>query len=278
MLYGSVSGLTATGSQQFTQDTTGIGDNEEEGDHFGATLAAGDFDISAAPELVVGVPDEDLGAATDAGIVQVLQGTASGLTGTGSQTWSQTAAGIADNAEAGDRFGSALAVGDLGGSADDDLAIGVPEEDGTATVDDGVVHILLGAATGLTATGSTLWSQNDAGIGDTAESGDGFGASLAIGDSRAASPATSSSACRARTSARARTRASSRRSAAAAGPTGTGSQTFGQGTPGRRQPGDGRRVRLRRRGRRLRRLTSLDLAVGAPGESGTSRRTTASCT
>ena len=94
VLYGSASGLTATGSQQWTQASTGVGDDPEPGDHFGATLAAGNLDTSTvASELVIGVPDEDIGAATDAGIVQVLRGTSTGLTGTGSQTWSQNSRG-----------------------------------------------------------------------------------------------------------------------------------------------------------------------------------------
>ena len=131
---------------------------------------------------MIGVPDEDIGAATDAGIVHVLKGTSTGLKGTGSQTWSQYSPGIAENPEPDDRFGSSLAVGDLGGSVAADLAIGVPEEDGATTVDYGVVHVLLGSATGLSATGSSLWSQNSPGIGDAPETGDGFGASLAIGN------------------------------------------------------------------------------------------------
>ena len=46
-----------------------------------------------------------------------------------------------------------------------------PRRTGAATVDYGVVHVLLGSATGLTATGSSLWSQNSTGVGDTAGGG-----------------------------------------------------------------------------------------------------------
>ena len=115
---------------------------------------------------MIGAPDEDIGAWTNAGLVHVLKGTSTGLKGTYSKTWSQYSPGIADNPEPDDRFGSSLAVGDLGGTVAADLAIGVPEEDGATTVDYGVVHVLLGSATGLSATGSTLWSQNSSGIGD----------------------------------------------------------------------------------------------------------------
>ena len=51
-----------------------------------------------------------------------------------------------------------------------------------ALIDSGVVHVLPGSATGLTAAGSQYWSQNATGITDTAESGDRFGATLAAGD------------------------------------------------------------------------------------------------
>ena len=183
VLFGGAGGLTATDSEFWTQASAGVGDDPEAGDRFGAALAAGNVNTSSsASELAIGVPGEDIGTRRDAGLVQVLRGTTAGLAGSGSQTLSQNAAGIADTAEGGDRFGSSLAVGNLGGSVVVDLAIGVPEEDVGATVDAGMVHVLPGSPSGLTATGSTLWSQNSPGVGDTAETGDGFGASLAIGN------------------------------------------------------------------------------------------------
>jgi hypothetical protein len=71
-----------------------------------------------------------------------------------------------------------MAIGDLNGNGFADLAIGVPGEDLGSIGDGGVVHVLQGAAAGLTATGSQLWSQNSSGVDDTAEAGDGFGATL----------------------------------------------------------------------------------------------------
>ncbi len=43
-----------------------------------AGAVAGDLDGDGRDELVIGVPDEDLGAAPDAGIVHVLRGGANG--------------------------------------------------------------------------------------------------------------------------------------------------------------------------------------------------------
>lgn len=270
VLYGSAAGLTATGNQLWTQASTGVTDNPEPGDHFGATLAAGNVDSSTpADELVIGVPDEDVGAITDAGIVQVLKGTPSKLTGTGSQTWSQNSTSIVDVAEAGDRFGSSLAIGNLGGTAVVDLAIGVPEEDVGAVTDAGVVHVLRGSTAGLSATGSSQWSQNSAGVGDVAEESDGFGAALAIGnvggtthgDLIVGVPGEDIGAVE-------NAGMVQTLPGAAAGPTGTGSQLFSQATVGIfdvPETGDefGYAVAVGNFGGD----GVLDLAVGAPGES-----------
>jgi hypothetical protein len=56
-------------------------------------MAAGslraDFNNDGAEDLAVGVPGEDVGSAADAGAVNVLYGTAGGLTGSGSQLFTQ---------------------------------------------------------------------------------------------------------------------------------------------------------------------------------------------
>ena len=40
--------------------------------------------------------------------------------------WSQNSSGIDDSQETGDHFGASLAIGNFGGSAENELAIGVP--------------------------------------------------------------------------------------------------------------------------------------------------------
>ena len=182
VLYSGAGGLTSAGSQLWSQNASGITDSSEAGDHFGEALAASDLGGGGQADLAVGVPDEDTSAGTDGGVVHVLYGGAAGLSSSASQLWSQNTTGIADSTEAGDRFGAALAVGDVGNSAQSDLAIGAPAEDASAGADVGVVHVLYGGAAGLSAPGSQLWSQNSAGIADGAEAGDHFGASLAVGE------------------------------------------------------------------------------------------------
>ena len=181
VLPGGAPGLTATGSQMWSQISSGITDVSEVGDRFGASLAIGAFNSAAGLDLAIGAPGEDVGSVADAGLVNVIYGSASGLISTGNQVWSQSSTGIADPAETDDHFGSALAAGNLGTDAFADLVIGVPDESVGAAAGAGIVHVIPGATAGLTATGSQLWSQNSSGITDTSEAGDSFGASLAIG-------------------------------------------------------------------------------------------------
>jgi hypothetical protein len=75
VLYGSPSGLTAAGGQLFHQDSPGVGDAAEPGDNFSFYLGAGDFDGDGRDALAVGVPNEDLGATGNEGVVQVLPDT-----------------------------------------------------------------------------------------------------------------------------------------------------------------------------------------------------------
>jgi len=173
VLYGSGTGLTAAGSQLWSQDSPGIAGAAEAGDIFGFALAAGDFNGDTRADLAIGAPGEN----SFAGVVHVLYGSGTGLTAAGSQLWSQDSPGIAGAAEAGDIFGEALAAGDFNGDTRADLAIGAPGENNV-----GFVHVLYGSGTGLTAAGSQLWSQDSPGIGGTAEANDDFGGALAAGD------------------------------------------------------------------------------------------------
>ncbi len=178
VLLSSAAGLASTGSKYFAQDSAGVSDTDEEGDHFGAALAIAQFGGSSHADLAIGAPHEDAGAVTDSGLVHVLLGSASGTTATGSQYWNQSTGGIADAPEASDMFGASLAAGDLNDDNRADLAIGVPGEDAGA----GAVHSLLAAASGLVSTGSTFWSQSSTGIADGEEADDHFGTTLAIAD------------------------------------------------------------------------------------------------
>jgi hypothetical protein len=187
VLYGtSATGLTAGGSQLWYQGNSGLQGAAEANDEFGFALAAGDFNGDAYPDLAIGVHGEDIGnpVIADAGVVQVLYGTASGLGATNNQLWHQDVAGVQDAAEVDDRFGYKLAAGDFDGDGFADLAIGILREDvGAPAVNNaGMVQIFYGAAGGLSARGNQLFYQGAGGVQETAEADDGFGSSLTAGD------------------------------------------------------------------------------------------------
>lgn len=142
------------------------------GERTGFAQRAGDFNGDGYDDLAIGVAGEN----QDRGGVNVVLGSAAGLTGTGNRFWSQGDLGFA--AEPGDLFGRSLAIGDFDGDGFDDLVIGVYGEGGRA----GGVHALRGSAGGLTAVGASFFDQDTLGVEGTREAGDEFGRSLVAGD------------------------------------------------------------------------------------------------
>lgn len=182
VIYGSASGLTATGDQFFSQDTANVPGTSDANDLFGNALAVGDFDGDGYDDLAIGIPGEEVNGADRAGAVQVFFGTSNGLSTTGNEYWTQNTAGVLGIVESGDFFGRTLAAGDFNGDGKDDLAIGAPAEDLYSQDAGGVVQILHGTTKGLSASQDQYWHQNSTGVLDSVESGDGYGSALATGD------------------------------------------------------------------------------------------------
>jgi hypothetical protein len=180
VIYGSTTGLTATGSQLWTQNSSGIPGSREPGDKFGRALVAGDFNHDGASDLAVGVPCERVSQRPQAGAVNVIYGSPTGLTSAGARLWHQNRSGIKDSADTGDLFGYALSASDFNGDTFADLAVGIPGED--PKLDSGAVTVIYGSATGLTSARNQFWTQNSPGIRGSAEINDLFGYALAAGD------------------------------------------------------------------------------------------------
>ncbi len=178
VLYGNAAGLSSTLERLWSQNSGGVDGTSEAYDAFGSALAIGDFDGDGYYDLAVGVPGEDVGETSAAGIVHVLYGSATGIT-TRDERWDQSGA-IEGELEVGDGFGSALTTGDFNGDGYDDLAVGVPREDKGDETDSGAVNVIYGSSEGLTTTGNQIWDQDDFFSGTT-EPGDMFGSALAAG-------------------------------------------------------------------------------------------------
>ncbi len=160
----------------------------------GAGAVRADFDGDGFSDLAIGTPGEDVGAEADAGAVQVVYGSSRGLVASSAQLLTQDTDGILDTAQAGDRFGSALAGGDFNADGFADLAIGVPGEDRelanrVITRDSGAVNVVYGTADGLNPAASQVWTQDMPDIVDSGESGDEYGSALAWGELGAGSAA-----------------------------------------------------------------------------------------
>ena len=182
VLRGGPAGLGGAGrTAAVSQATPGVPGTPEDGDGFGAALAIGDFDGDGVGDLAVGALGED----GVAGVVDVLPGrTGAGVGRVPARALSQDTPGVAGAAEPLDRFGAALAAGDVTGDGVDDLAVGAPGEnsvDPEPGFGAGAVTFLRGSAAGLTSRGSQAWSQSSPGVQGVAGSEDEFGAALAMG-------------------------------------------------------------------------------------------------
>ncbi|MFD5895947.1 FG-GAP-like repeat-containing protein [Streptomyces sp. NPDC060366] len=149
--YGSAAGLSTRTPVRITQDTTGVPGTAKKGDRFGWSLAAGDTNRDGYADVAIGAPNEVTGSKRATGTVTVLRGSAKGLTGTGSKSFTQDTAGVPGAAEAEDQFGASVELTDSNNDGRAELVAGAFAENEGA----GSVWLFKSGTSGITATGST---------------------------------------------------------------------------------------------------------------------------
>jgi hypothetical protein len=153
VLYGTIDGLVATGSQFWTADDIPVGGGIQEDVGFGSAMTTGDFNADGFDDLAIGSPLQDRGSDPRIGAVYVLYGSLIGLDDLGAQIWSQKTTGLNARPQRNSNFGSALATGDFDGDGFDDLAIGAPDARPYGTT-----NVIYGTFSGLSTLGNQLFA------------------------------------------------------------------------------------------------------------------------
>lgn len=188
-------------NQLFSQRVLMGGRNDNE--YFGGSIAVGDFNLDGANDIAVGSYADRVSGKKAGGVniiySESIKWTAineGGPSLPGNELINQKLDGVSGNAEADDLFGFALAA------YENILVVGSPGEDLSGKVNSGAVHVFQGKASkneglgvgnltgglvttaisGRRAHNEISFTQRTKGVPGASESGDMFGAALAIGD------------------------------------------------------------------------------------------------
>ncbi|MEM7330529.1 MAG: hypothetical protein AAF490_00465 [Chloroflexota bacterium] len=165
IVYGSTNGVITSfdgplSPQDISAASNGVDNHREEGDQFGMTLEAADFDGNGYDDLAIGSPGESIWKDNfhhfGAGAVNIVYGDNDGLNpALGAPIFHQNLPEISGTASFIENFGGALAAGDFNNDGYADIGIGIHNDriDGIWT---GSVVLLYGSPSGLTAVNHEL--------------------------------------------------------------------------------------------------------------------------
>ncbi|MGW2179517.1 VCBS repeat-containing protein [Streptomyces sp. NPDC001732] len=152
----------------------------------GVSVGIADLDKDGHGDIVIGRGDEWSHADTPGkkgGALFVSYGGPKGQSTTRKPVWiNQDTEGVSGTAEAHDRMGYSLALGDTNGDGYPDIATGLPGERINGISEAGRVLVLKGGPKGVSGAGSKEFGQYTAGVPGVAEAGDQFGEAVALGD------------------------------------------------------------------------------------------------
>ena len=173
VLRGSPTGLSTGSAKQFSQSTAGVPSAPERDDYFGVSVAISDVTGGGKADLLIASKEDLFGGVT------MLRGSSSGITATGSDqlTAEQLGSGAVN---LGDM--PVVAAGDTNGDGRAEVIVGFPTSTIGPSTSGGAIVSIVGRSTGLSVAGRRIFHQNSSGVPEVAEEGDGFGASLAVGD------------------------------------------------------------------------------------------------
>jgi hypothetical protein len=176
VLHGTPAGLVSAGSQRWDRTVAGLVGSPTRRDGFGSALVGRDFDGDKIDDLAIGIPGAD--HPKNSGAVQVLRGTASGLSVAANQLIRQPG----DRARKNEAFGYVLAGGHLD-EADLRFELVASALDTVAgRRKAGAITVMYGTPDGVSTEHIQRWTRASPGIVGAPHKGDRFGRSLAIAD------------------------------------------------------------------------------------------------
>jgi hypothetical protein len=176
---------TATGIGP--KHTTFVGTKFSASGSLGSSLAAGDLNHDGYADIAAGAPNATVKGKALAGKVLVLFGHKHGLSAKGARVFSKATPHVPGAPLSTDRFGFAVAIGDVNDDRRADLLVGVPGGTAAGKPAAGEVYVFHGTTSGVAALGCQVLTQATKGIPGAPVSGSEFGSAVTtIGATNAA--------------------------------------------------------------------------------------------